>query len=206
MVERAVVIRKSTDFSIKARSAAVLGVSESDLLRQRRVHAARHKQKYRAKLAHALWGWISSSDTSPYQYVGRCIYCGSTEGLSNEHIVPANLGGTIILYKASCETCRKLIHRVETECLTAMRDIRHKRGVRLRRASATDHVFKAWVLTSWDGVAEIMPLGQNPNQKWKLEEIPPTEHPTLIGLPYFQQPGMGGAPVYFVVVGKELPN
>jgi hypothetical protein len=166
-----------------------------DLLRERRLQifvliVQRLPQKYRAKLVHALWGWLLSPDTSPYQFVQRCIYCGSTERLSNEHVVPANLGGTRILYKASCETCRKLVHRVETECLAAMRDIRHKRGVRLRRKSTTDHVFKAWVLTNWDGVAEIVPPGQNPNQIWKLEEITPTEHPTLLGLPYFKQPGM----------------
>jgi len=36
------------------------------------------------------------------RYVGKCIYCGSTENLSKEHIVPYGLKGEFILLKASC--------------------------------------------------------------------------------------------------------
>jgi hypothetical protein len=40
--------------------------------------------------------------------VGRCIYCLSTEGLTDEHIVPQSLGGKLVLQDASCEACRRI--------------------------------------------------------------------------------------------------
>ena len=32
---------------------------------------------------------------------GRCIYCPSKEGLTDEHIVPQSLGGNLVLQEAS---------------------------------------------------------------------------------------------------------
>ncbi|MBB5469186.1 hypothetical protein HDG32_005333 [Paraburkholderia sp. CI2] len=40
-----------------------------------------------------------------YTPVGRCIYCGSKERLSKEHIIPAGLRGDMILPRSSCEKC-----------------------------------------------------------------------------------------------------
>jgi len=39
--------------------------------------------------------------------VGRCIYCGSTENLSDEHIIAYCLGVDAYLRDASCEICAK---------------------------------------------------------------------------------------------------
>jgi hypothetical protein len=39
--------------------------------------------------------------------VGFCIYCRSTHLLSDEHIVPFGLGGTLVLAQASCSECSK---------------------------------------------------------------------------------------------------
>jgi 5-methylcytosine-specific restriction endonuclease McrA len=45
-----------------------------------------------------------------YPPVGKCIYCGS-DGLrgklTNEHIIPENLGGALLLPSASCNDCAK---------------------------------------------------------------------------------------------------
>ena len=49
---------------------------------------------------------------------GFCIYCGSTEQLSREHVVPYALGGTLTITKGSCEECRKKTHGFETDVLT----------------------------------------------------------------------------------------
>jgi HNH endonuclease len=49
---------------------------------------------------------------------GFCIYCGSTEHLSREHVVPYALGGTLTITKGSCEECRKKTHAFETDVLT----------------------------------------------------------------------------------------
>lgn len=49
---------------------------------------------------------------------GFCIYCGSTEQLSREHVVPYALGGTLTIMEGSCEECRKKTHEFETHVLT----------------------------------------------------------------------------------------
>jgi hypothetical protein len=49
-----------------------------------------------------------------------CIYCGDAsdpDALTREHIIPAGLGGGLILLKASCESCRRKTQEFETICL-----------------------------------------------------------------------------------------
>lgn len=56
------------------------------------------------------------SETFRYPPVGRCIYCGATENLTDEHIIPFSLGGVLILPAASCngrDGCNKKTHRFE---------------------------------------------------------------------------------------------
>jgi hypothetical protein len=46
--------------------------------------------------------------------VGRCIYCLATNcALGDEHIVPQALGGNMILRKASCRNCERIIGSLE---------------------------------------------------------------------------------------------
>ena len=52
-------------------------------------------------------------DGKVYSPVGFCIYCGSTQGLTNEHILPLALNGTAVLPKSSCQTCAKETGRIE---------------------------------------------------------------------------------------------
>jgi hypothetical protein len=40
--------------------------------------------------------------------VGECIYCGSRDDLTDEHIVPFALGGRLVLSKASCNACARI--------------------------------------------------------------------------------------------------
>ena len=49
--------------------------------------------------------------------VGECIYCGSTEDLSEEHIVPYGLGAEWVLEKASCRKHRDITSKFEMEIL-----------------------------------------------------------------------------------------
>ena len=44
-----------------------------------------------------------------YKPVGHCIYCGATEDLGKEHILPFGLSGSAILPKSSCRSL-SLIH------------------------------------------------------------------------------------------------
>lgn len=45
--------------------------------------------------------------------IGYCIYCGSTEDLRKEHVVPYSLGGGAWLPKASCPICADVTSRFE---------------------------------------------------------------------------------------------
>ena len=54
-------------------------------------------------------------DTS--KLVGKCIYCGSIENLSNEHVIPYGLGANLTLIDASCSKHRDITSRFEGEVL-----------------------------------------------------------------------------------------
>ncbi len=49
--------------------------------------------------------------------VGLCIYCGKTEGLTEEHVVPFALGGNLILPNASCTKCNNITSAFELRVL-----------------------------------------------------------------------------------------
>lgn len=85
----------------------------------------------------AISSWLGASRcvgflvmSVSYRRVGRCIYCGSTEEpLTREHVVPRGLGGNrppiglheaVVLRKATCEPCRRITHKLETECQDRM--------------------------------------------------------------------------------------
>jgi hypothetical protein len=62
---------------------------------------------------------VESSIT--YKPVGRCIYCGASDGkLTREHIIPFGLGGSWILPRASCKACAAITAKVEQFCLRPM--------------------------------------------------------------------------------------
>ena len=51
------------------------------------------------------------------RFIGHCVYCGSTDNLSKEHIVPLGLGGSDALFKASCGVCRDATSKIEGRVL-----------------------------------------------------------------------------------------
>lgn len=61
------------------------------------------------------FGWKSAA-AQRFPSVGKCIYCGSTDSLSDEHIIPLSLGGNFILPEASCRTCAEKTSRFERYC------------------------------------------------------------------------------------------
>jgi hypothetical protein len=76
-----------------------------------------------------------------YNAVGHCIYCGSTENLSDEHIVPLGLqpkGGDWFLPQASCGECADVTKRFEGLCLQGtLGPLRAKLNLRSRRKLKT---------------------------------------------------------------------
>lgn len=72
--------------------------------------------------------------TVRFNAVGRCIYCGSKDALSDEHIIPFALGGNYVLPKSSCPQCSRLTARIENFCLRTMfGPLRMKLGLPTRR-------------------------------------------------------------------------
>lgn len=51
------------------------------------------------------------------RYIGRCVYCGATESLTDEHIVPRGLKGPWQLLKGSCQACNKITSAFEKHVL-----------------------------------------------------------------------------------------
>lgn len=47
------------------------------------------------------------------RYIGKCVYCGSTDTLTDEHIVPYGLKGPWQLLKGSCEACNQITSAFE---------------------------------------------------------------------------------------------
>ncbi len=45
--------------------------------------------------------------------VGKCIYCGASSNLTDEHIVPYSLNGNTVLPKSSCKRCAKITSKFE---------------------------------------------------------------------------------------------
>ncbi|MGH8605308.1 MAG: hypothetical protein ACREXR_21710, partial [Gammaproteobacteria bacterium] len=52
-----------------------------------------------------------------YKAVGHCIYCGATEDLGKEHILPFGLSGSAILPKSSCRSCASVTGSLEQDIL-----------------------------------------------------------------------------------------
>ncbi|WP_287118998.1 hypothetical protein [Mesorhizobium sp.] len=49
---------------------------------------------------------------------GRCIYCGSTDELTNEHVIPFALAANSVIYlDASCKACAAIIQPYEQDVL-----------------------------------------------------------------------------------------
>lgn len=60
---------------------------------------------------------VPKAETKILATIGKCIYCGSRENLSKEHIIPYGLGGNLVLSKASCRNCAKITSRFEMDVL-----------------------------------------------------------------------------------------
>lgn len=52
----------------------------------------------------------TTTHTTP---IGVCIYCGTLNDLTDEHVIPFSLGGNYVLDKASCHDCAKITSLIE---------------------------------------------------------------------------------------------
>lgn len=77
--------------------------------------------------------WVSEK----FSALGHCVYCGSTQELSNEHIIPFGLlpkGGDWFLPKSSCKICAEVTAKFEQLVLQgAFGAIRYQMDLKSRR-------------------------------------------------------------------------
>jgi len=111
-----------------------------------------------------------------YEPVGHCIYCGSSEDLRDEHIVPYGLGGNLILPKSSCGACADITSKFEMSVMRgSFWDARIYRKIQSRRKhkKAPKHYP---ITISRNGTNEII-------------EVSLDEYPIILPFPLFSVPG-----------------
>lgn len=122
-------------------------------------------------------------DNLSYAPIGRCIYCGDTEDLRKEHILPFGLGGSTVLPESTCRECAKITGQVEQKVLRGpMWGLRIYRGLKSR----TKHkkAPKRYYLKITKNGAE------------QSVELPINEFPILLHFPIFEPGGWLGQKVW----------
>lgn len=98
-----------------------------------------------------------------YSNANLCIYCGATENLEDEHIIPYGLGGRWVLPKASCSRCAKITGKFENNCLKKMYgSTRQLLGIPSRKEEIPKTVFVEQKSKYGVDVQEEIPLSQYP--------------------------------------------
>lgn len=152
---------------------------------------------------------IEVRNTRRAEPVGHCIYCGATDKLSDEHVIPLGLGGNIILPNSSCCGCAAITSDFEHEyCAGFMLRGRVAGNYPTRRPKQRP-VF--------------LPLQVEKHGEFESIELAVQDHPALLILPLLEPPGIlkrrtyttgvtvsGYETLYFgkdpADVGRELGN
>lgn len=110
-----------------------------------------------------------------YLPAGRCIYCGATDALEKEHILPFGLSGTAVLPKSSCRSCASITGALEQELLRGpFWPVRVFRDLKSRTKHAdAPQAFPVTVVRN--GKEEVVSLG--------IDELP-----VLLPFPLFAPP------------------
>ena len=114
----------------------------------------------------------------PSHHEQSCIYCGSGDQLSSEHIVPYAWGGTVQVHSGSCEVCRLITSGFENYALNdgAMAHVRKSIGL----PSRSKH-------SSVKGTIEMAMEGRD-GQALTIKAV--TDVPAILGFPLFVRPGL----------------
>jgi hypothetical protein len=109
------------------------------------------------------------------RYIGKCIYCGSTDNLTREHIVPHGLGGPWLLLKASCKKCARITSDFEGGVLGKFFIlVRTKLGLPTYNPKNRPKTFPF-----------LVTIGG----KEKVLEVPVSDCPTVFMMPLLEKPG-----------------
>lgn len=111
-----------------------------------------------------------------FEAFSACIYCGASGcRLTDEHIVPYSLNGTLVLPRASCDACSEVTKRFEQTVARSMYGtLRIKRGFKTRRKKERPSSFTA-VEIDENGVETYKPIPTSllPTTYLALELPPP---------------------------------
>ncbi len=114
---------------------------------------------------------IEAHNTINFNPVGRCIYCGNAEDLSDEHVIPLALNGNLILPSASCPACRRITSALERDILRGpFLAARVRGGYKTRRPKERPKTLPVDVLQGGKVVAK---------------EVQVPDHPAVLTLPLF---------------------
>lgn len=114
--------------------------------------------------------------------IGVCIYCGSTENLTDEHVIPRALGGPAQLFDASCTECNKKTGAFERLVL------REQLGpFRVRLGLPTSHAKMR---------PTAFPARVRSGSEWREVQLPIEKYTAVGAFPRFPSPGViaGRAP------------
>ena len=122
-------------------------------------------------------------DTRQSKRIGRCIYCRATGGkLSEEHITPYGLSGSLVLLEASCERHSKITSALEKRILKDMFfAARAALGTRTRRPKDRTKPHPMFV----ERAGQIERVDAVWQDHWKVIQLPIFPLPASIyGRPY----------------------
>lgn len=123
-----------------------------------------------------LKNFLPKQTKKVYSPVGKCIYCGSTEELSLEHIIPFGLGGNLELPDASCRTCAKITSTFEHTCQRTMYGpLRLLYQLPSRRKKKRPKKLP-------------LKIKKTPTDDWSYTEIVQEKYPFLVLFPYLAVP------------------
>lgn len=109
-----------------------------------------------------------------YKPVGRCIYCGSENGLTDEHIIAFGLNANLVLPEASCAKCNKITAQIEQRILRGFtRQMRTALGFQTRRKKERPATFK---------------LGIVKGDRETIIDVPVGDHWVVLPMPLYHPP------------------
>jgi hypothetical protein len=122
-----------------------------------------------------LHRFLPKQEARTYAPVGKCVYCGATTDLSDEHIVPFGLGGRWVLPKASCNACSVKTSKVERTCLrTMLGPLRLLYGLPSRRKDKRPETLQ-------------LKIKRTEKSDWEYVPVAQERFPFLITLPRFDE-------------------
>lgn len=126
--------------------------------------------------------WIESGGSRYHDSPRRCIYCGSFDDLSDEHVVPKALGGRQVIRAASCPVCSAMTSRLELAALRGpLFEGRVAGGFPTRRPSSRPNTLPVEIVMDDDTVVS--------------HDVARQLHPGIVVLPVFEPPWLLGGPL-----------